>query len=190
MRSLGVPVVAFEPLQQNLDYLLMNVDANSGAAVEVLPIGLAAAPGVLSLYGAGTGASLIPHWAGTSGVLSNRISVNTLDNLIGGRFPGQRLTIKIDVEGAELTVLLGAVQTLCRSPAPRWLVEICLTENYPNGINPDYAAVFDRFFEHGYRCCSVEEGMRPVLRPDVERWARLGKRDFGYVSFYFERPAA
>lgn len=31
--------------------------------------------------------------------------------------------------------------------------------------------------------------MRPVTPLDVERWFTSGKRDFGYVSFFFEKSA-
>ena len=56
--------------------------------------------------------------------------VNTLDRLLEDRFLDQRLVIKIDVEGNEKALLLGASETLDRKPASAWLVEIGLTENF------------------------------------------------------------
>lgn len=150
MRSLDKHVVAIEPLRQNLDYLFANLEENHWTDVEVLPIGLAAKPGVVEIFGGGTGASLIPSWAGASKVLHNTIPINTLDNMLGARFNGRRLVIKIDVEGAELGVLHGAQRTLAMTPTPKWLIEICLTENHPEGLNPDYVEVFEALWGHGY----------------------------------------
>jgi FkbM family methyltransferase len=188
MRSLGKHVVAIEPLRQNLDFLFANLAANHWADVEVLPVGLAAKPGILEIYGGGTGASLIQNWAGASGVLRNTIPISTLDNVLGTRFDGRRLLVKIDVEGTELSVLIGAERTLVVSPNPKWLIEICLTEYHPNGVNPDFAKVFELFWAAGYAAYSVEAGLRPMTPADVERWLANLKRDFGYVSFLFEKP--
>jgi FkbM family methyltransferase len=187
MRSLNKHVVAIEPLRKNLDYLFANLAENRWTDVEVLPVGLAAEPGILEIYGGGTGASLIPNWAGASKVLRNTIPVNTLDNLLGTRFDGRRLFIKIDVEGGELDLLRGAQHALAMSPPAKWLVEICLTENHPDGCNPDFAEVFGALWERGYKACSVEAGLRPVTPADVERWFVNRKREFGYVSFFFEK---
>lgn len=188
MRSLGKYVVAIEPLRQNLDFLFANLAANRWTDVEVLPVGLAAKPGILEIYGGGTGASLIANWAGASGALHNTIPIGTLDNTLGARFDGRRLFIKIDVEGVELDVLHGARRTLALSPAPRWLIEICLTENHPDGCNPDFPKVFDLLWANGYTARSVEAGLRSVGPTDVERWFANRRRDFGYVSFFFEKP--
>lgn len=187
MRALDKHVVAIEPSRKNVEYLVVNLSENHWNDVEVLPVGLAANTGILELYGGGTGASLIPKWAGASRVLHSKIPINTLDNLLGTRFHGRRLVIKIDVEGAELDVLRGAQRTLAMTPTPKWLIEICLTENHPDGLNPDYVKVFKVLWEHGYSASSVEAGMRPVTLSDVERWFANRKRDFGYVSFFFEK---
>jgi FkbM family methyltransferase len=188
MRSLEKLVVAVEPSRQNLDQLFANLAENHWTDVEVLPLGLAAKPGILKIYGGGTAASLIPNWAGQSGVLHETIPVNTLDNMLGTRFRGRRLLVKIDVEGVELDVLRGAEQTLALSPSPRWLIEICFTENYPGGCNPDFGKVFELLRGRGYSAYSVEAGLRPVTAGDIDRWLAKRKRDFGYVSFFFETP--
>jgi FkbM family methyltransferase len=185
-RSLNKHVLAAEPLAQNLDYLYANLELNGWKDVEVMPVGLSAKPGVTTLYGGGSGASLIPHWAGTSEVLRRTIPVSTLDVLVGERFRGRKLMIKIDVEGAEYEVLQGATKTLTSSPNPIWLLEICLTEHHPGGINPHFADIFNIFWSHGYEARTVGEQTRIVTSKDVERWVQNRKRDFGYVSYLFQ----
>jgi FkbM family methyltransferase len=188
MRSLGKHVVAIEPLRQNLDVLVANLSENRWTDVEVLPVGLAAQPGILEIYGGGTGASLIANWSGMSEVLHARIPINTLDNMLGNRFDGRRLVIKIDVEGAELDVLRGARRTLAMTPAPKWMVEICLTEHHPDGFNPQYVEVFEQLFARGYSAHSIEADMRPVTLADVKRWFAGRQREFGLINFFFQKP--
>jgi hypothetical protein len=53
--------------------------------------------------------------------------------------------IKVDVEGNENSLLLGASETLDRKPAPAWMIEIGLTENFADSINPHYIEIFEIF---------------------------------------------
>jgi FkbM family methyltransferase len=186
-RQHGKRVVAIEPGQQNLDLLFRNIRANGWDDVEVFPVGLAEQPGLGTLYGDGTGASFVARWAGVSEAWQRTIPLTTLDVLLAGRFRGQRLLIKVDVEGAEHAALAGANETLARRPAPVWLVEVCFSENFPKGINPHFRAVFERYWAAGYSASSLEAA-RPVLPEDVGRWTRNGRRDFGYVSYIFQAP--
>ena len=58
-------VVAFEPIDLNLKYLLKNLKANGWENdAEVFPLALTEKAGIVTIYGGGTGASLIPGWAG------------------------------------------------------------------------------------------------------------------------------
>jgi FkbM family methyltransferase len=187
-RSHGVHTVAVEPLAGNLKLLYTNLRANAWPDVEVFPVALAERPGLLELYGTSTGASLLPGWAGISRGSVRLVPVSTLDNLLSTRFAGQRMLVKIDVEGVEHQVLRGAEQTLARQPSPRWLVEVCLTENQP-GINPHFREVFDAFWKHGYRAESVEE-RREITRADVDEWITTGRRTFGSYNVLFMRDAS
>jgi FkbM family methyltransferase len=149
-------VIAVEPLPRNLEYLYANLRANGFEDVEVFPVGLAQAAGLATLFGGSTGASLIRGWADAPAPLQRTIPLSTLDTLLGDRFAGQRLLIKIDVEGAELGVLRGAARTLSRVPAPAWMVEISRGELHPDGVNADLHAVFQLFDEAGYVASSIE----------------------------------
>ena len=187
-RSLGYRVVALEPSSQNLDVLFGNLLMNNWRDVEVLPVGAGAEPGLATLYGSGTGASLITRWAGASEATAQTVPLSTLDALLAGRFPGERLLIKIDVEGAEHAVLQGAAALLARRPRPAWLIEICLTENHPAGVNPHFAAVFEVFRRAGYAARSVDAPDREITADVIDRWVAARKRDFGYVSYLFTDP--
>jgi FkbM family methyltransferase len=188
-RQHGTPVVAIEPAAHNLDLLFRNLRANAFDDVEVFPLGLAERPGLGTLYGDGTGASLLTRWAGISEVWQRTIPLSTVDVLLAGRWSGGHLLVKVDVEGAEQRVLAGARETLARRPAPVWLIEVCFSENFPSGINPHFRDVFERFWSAGYTATSLDAA-RTVSPEDVDRWLRDGRRDFGYVSYVFEAPAS
>ena len=186
-RARGADVVAIEPLPDNLSLLYANLEANGWSDVEVFPLGVSAAPRVATLYGGGTAASLVPKWAGTSDTFRRSIALSTLDIVLGGpRFSGREMLVKIDVEGGEYEVLLGAKETLSRTPKPKWLLEICLTELHPSGRNPHFQDIFELFWSQGYEAKSISAGNRVVTRDDVRRWVSTGRRDFGFVAYLFE----
>ena len=186
-RSLGKHVLAFEPMEQNLKFLYKNLDQNGWNDIEVWPLGLSSAPGILDLYGETTGASLIEGWAGCSKKWKRTVPVNTLDNILGTRFLGQNLFIKIDVEGAELKVLEGTKLTLARIPEPTWLVEVCLTENHPDGINPDFEKVFQLFSSYGYETRTADRELKFIGLDDVRNWVKNRQKSFGNHNYLFTK---
>ena len=185
-RQSGRNVVAVEPLPKNLSYLYANITANRWEDVEVFPVGVADSPGLAVLFGgSSTGASLIASWAGAVRSFRQTIPLSTLDILLGARFAGKKLLIKIDVEGAEYLTLLGASETLRQVQRPIWIVEICLNEYHPNGMNPNYMATFNTFWEHGYEARTADEHDTLVQRADVERWLQAGRCDSGTINYKF-----
>lgn len=168
--SLGRAVVAIEPLPANVAFLLANLDANGWSdRVEVFPVALGARHGILPLWGGGTGASLIPGWAGAGSAEVTRVPVLSLDRLLGHRLAGQRALVLVDVEGAELDLLAGAVETAARDPRPIWLVEIALSEHQPAAAtqNPKFGETFEWFFARGYAAVTADATARPVTSADV-----------------------
>jgi FkbM family methyltransferase len=186
-RSMNKRTVAIEPLYENLNYLYRNIASNSWSDVEVIPVGMSDQVGAAFLYGASTGASLVPNWAGASESLKQAIPLNTMDNFLAERFKESKLLIKVDVEGAEYETLLGAKELLARSVPATWLIEICFSENYNDGINPNFNKIFNLFWAQGFTAYSVNGGVKIVQPEDVLRWLRNGQRDFGYVSYLFEK---
>ncbi|MCD6401836.1 MAG: FkbM family methyltransferase [Anaerolineales bacterium] len=179
---MGKQVVAFEPMAENLRGLYRNLSENSWNDVEVWPLGLSDAPGLVTIYGYGTGASLVPEWAGSSTAFSRSISVSTLDILLDYRFKGERMFVKIDVEGAELRVLKGAKRVLQRTPKPAWLVEITLTENR-SSCNPQFTEIFEQFWTNGYEVFTADAARRKITKTDVKKWVASGKVDFGTYNY-------
>lgn len=188
----GVRVVAFEPQPRNLQSLYANINANGWQQLaEVFPLALSECAGLLTLYGAsGPSASLVRGWAGYSSRFRQVVPVSTLDNVIAGRFAGERLLIKIDVEGAEYPVLRGALGTLARRPAPAWLLEICLEEFHPDGANPDYLEIFRLFWSNGYRAFAIADPVRALEVVEVEQWwaeRHAGAGTFNYLFLAEDR---
>ena len=186
-RSKGLHCIAIEPNQANQTALLQNLSINQFTDVEVYPIALSGKPNLLPLFGGGEGASLEVNWGGMASTYSQLVPVNTLDNVVGERFAGLPMLIKVDVEGHEFEVLQGASQLFRREPAPDWLVEHGLTENFAGRMNPHFRELFELYWEHGYRSYTADEARREVTAEDVERWMSKGSRDFGYLNYFMTK---
>lgn len=187
-RSRGRHTIAIEPQQKNLSILYFNLRENLYNDVEVYPLGLSDQPGITVLYGAsGTSASLISGWSGGGGQrrrVCSTIPTTTLDILLGERFAGKRLLVKIDVEGAEYGVLSGAEKTI-REKRHTWLMEICLNEYHPSGLNPTYAATFELFWKNGYEARTANRESRIISPADIKRWVLARRADSGTFNYIF-----
>lgn len=186
-RSQGCKVIAIEPLQTNLKRLLTNLSLNGWGDTQVIPLGMSDTTGIVEIHGGGTGASLVGGWAGVTPLNKQLISVAPLDSFVNLSNTEGNVLVKIDVEGAELTVLRGAQKLLSRRPYPTWLVEICLTEHHPSGLNPNFLQTFETFWQSGYESFTADEANRPVLREDVQEWITARRRSFGSHNFLFRR---
>ena len=185
-RFLNKHVIAIEPSLENLEYLYRNLDSNGWNDVEVFPLGLSSRSSIAKMYGGGTSASLLSSWGGQSDSLQRTIALTTLDTLVGERFNGQKLMIKIDVEGVEYDVLKGAFKTLALVPNPVWHIEIGLTEHFPGGINPHFEDIFNLFWAHGYDAWTIGTDKRMVKPDDISRWIKNRQIDFGGYNYLFE----
>ncbi|MFB1489914.1 MULTISPECIES: FkbM family methyltransferase [unclassified Thiocapsa] len=102
-------IVAFEPHPGNRQVLAENLARNGCKNVEVVNCALAAEAGTMTLYGASVSASLQPDLLREG----TQVNVDTLDGFCA-RTGLEPMVVKIDVEGFELEVLRGAVETLSR----------------------------------------------------------------------------
>jgi FkbM family methyltransferase len=188
--SQGKAVVAVEPMRANLACMYRNLQANGWTqGVEVLPIALSDSPGIVEMYGSGTGASLIAGWAGAPGTVSEVVPCSTLDAIAGRRFEGRRLLILADVEGAELSLLKGAARVLRCDPAPVWMIEINVAEHHPGGtkFNPALVETFNFFWESGYEAWTAEVAPRRVNASEVEVAAKTHRDTLGVHNFIFRK---
>jgi FkbM family methyltransferase len=185
-RSEGKYAIAVEPQPRNLECLSASLLLNGWTDTEVYPLGLGPSYGLAILYGAsGPSASLLAGWATYSKRFQQTIPVTTLDALVGDRFTGKKLLIKIDVEGAEYGVLSGAKRTLTTLPRPTWMVEICLNEFHPAGLNPDYSATFEMFWTHGYEARTADRQNRLVTPTDIRDWIAAKRSSLKVFNYIF-----
>ena len=187
----GRRAYAFEPMETNVQTLLRNVRANGWAGeAEVFPLALGDRPGIVEIFGSGTGASLVKGWAGVSEKHVTLVPCNALDAVLGDRLAGRRLLVLVDIEGAERAMLEGATTLLEMEPRPTWMVEISVAEHQPHGvpINPHLAATFALFFDRGYSAYTADRAVRPVEREEVETVARTGVDTLRTHNFLFVAP--
>lgn len=167
--SMGIPVIAFEPMQRNLRYLCKNIKDNGWENVEIFPLALSNKVDILDIYGADTGASLIRGWAGIDENFKSLVPCSTMNIILNTRLKEKKALILVDIEGAERLMLEGANLILTNKPKPIWVVEIVTSENQPNGIksNPSFLSTFQLFFQNGYRAFNANYDMHEVTVEDI-----------------------
>jgi FkbM family methyltransferase len=180
-------VVAFEPFPQNVNLLLRNIQLNGWSeAIEVFPLALGSQPGVIEIWGGGTGASLLKGWAGQAD-RSTLVPISTLDIVLGNRFHGAKCLIITDIEGAELQMLRGATKMLQNQPKPIWMVEVSINEHQPAGvtINPNLLDTFKLFDAAGYGAFVADATERPVTLEEVSKVFQTGVDTLMTHNFIF-----
>jgi FkbM family methyltransferase len=171
-RARGHFTIAVEPLPSNLKFLYRNLSINELTDVEVFPVGLGARPAVREIFGFSDVASFVQNWNRGAEIHSEMVPISTLDILIGDRFAGQRLFIKMDIEGYEFEALQGAKLILKRTPQPIWMVEILCTNPRTKALNPYYQTIFRTFWANGYRAYIASSGLSEVDEATVESWTK------------------
>lgn len=188
-RHAGKYLLAVEPLPLNLRYLLKNLWANGGDRdTEVYPVAVTDAPRVVALFGANTGASLVPGWAGAPTHTTTLVPGTTIDHITGTRFYGRRCLVIMDVEGAEFTALCSGTLLLDQEPSPVWLIEIVKEGNTADRtVNPHLLETFDLFWSRGYHAVSVADTARTITRDEIARIAAGGVDGIPTYNFVFRK---
>ena len=186
--KMGKYVVAAEPHPLNLQCIYQNLQRNDLARqCEVHAVAVSSEQGVADLFGGQQGGSLQKGWSGIESNYRNIVFVSTLDRLLEDRFLSKKLAIKVDVEGNEYPLLLGARATLDRTIPPVWMVEIGLTENFAGSVNPHFRDIFEIFWTHGYQASSASLPDRQIAPGDVDRWISERKTDFADINYRFTK---
>jgi len=181
-------VIAFEPIELNLKYLLRNIKANEWQSnSEILPIALSNKVGIVEIYGGGVGASLIKGWAGTPQSYSTLVPCSTMNNILGDRLAGEKVFVIVDIEGAENMMLEGASKLLDMNPKPIWLVEISGEEHQPKGtkINPNLLETFEKFWSKGYESITADQLVRKITKEEIEKIMQTQIDTLGTHNFIF-----
>jgi FkbM family methyltransferase len=168
-------VWAVEPAGLALDALTANLALNPDLPVEVQPVALGDHDGAVEIH---TFAGL-PHGhastspLGRSDWVAQSVPQVTVDRLLD-EGPGVPVLVKLDVEGAELSVLRGAAELLGADPPPIWMMEV----NYETAGAFDYEPrdLLSPLPEHGryttYRV--TDSGLRleddPSAAPHGATW--------------------
>ena len=184
----GKKVIAFEPMELNIQYLLRNIKANEWQKnCEIMPIAVSNEVGIIEIYGGGTGASLVKGWAGTAESYKTLVPCSTVDNILGNRLEGQKVFVIVDIEGAENMMLEGATKLLDMYPKPIWLIEISGEEHQPQGIkiNPNLLATFEKFWSRGYESVSADHLLRKISKEEVRHILENQLDTLGTHNFLF-----
>jgi len=144
-------VVAVEPVESTHAVLTRNIALN-GSHVTPVRVGVSDAPGSASIQvpQAMAGAASLHLSREYDDELTETIALTTLDAL-ADEFRIEPDVIKIDVEGAELLVLRGGVETLKRN-RPAVLAEMLRIHSAPFGYHPN--EIIDLMDSLSYRCFS------------------------------------
>ena len=149
-------VIAFEPSPRERAHLVAHVRLNRCANVTVEPVALGDSEGEADLFvvdSSETGCnSLRPGAIGPGHTV--RVGLRTLDEYAKGSGLDRVDVIKMDVEGAELSVLRGA-RSLFRTMRPVLLCEIEEARTEPWGYGG--RAIIDLLSEWQYDCFAIGE---------------------------------
>jgi FkbM family methyltransferase len=184
--SMGKKVIAFEPINRNLRLLYKNITINGWDNIEVYPLALSNSTGLVEIYGADTGASLVKGWAGISENFKTFTPSSTLDLTLDSRLLGEKVLLIVDVEGSERLLLDGAVRLLKNTPKPIWMIEIMFDEHQPvnSSYNSGFKDIFDLFFSYGYDAYTVAETSELITTHDLDAHIN-GQKRFKSHNFLF-----
>ena len=156
-RAIGARGYALEPVPETFGRLLANVRLNGiEQRVVCLNVGAAAESGFLQFT---TGLDTTNHAvaAGDERVATTRVATSTLDEILKGESPA---LIKIDVEGYETPVLLGAPETLGNAALHSVILEL-------NGSGRRYgfseARILAMLFDRGFKAYTYDPFDRRLI---------------------------
>ncbi|TSC77076.1 MAG: FkbM family methyltransferase [Parcubacteria group bacterium Gr01-1014_31] len=184
-------VYAFEPEPNNLRALTANVRRSGLRNITIVPAAVASVSGTLSLH-------LSPVNPGDHRIMpaENKrrtvpVAAVSLDAYFHDK-PGSIKVMKIDVQGAELSVL-GGMTKLLADPA-RTVDLAMMIEYWPYGLRrarEEPAALLHRLVEAGFTLSRIDERQQGLIsRTPSELSAEVGEEFSGYVDLICRRTTA
>ncbi len=177
-------VYTVEPDKSNLKFIKKNIQNNGFDNIEVLPCAAGATSGTreFHLYGEG---NLDSFYARPDLPALETVTVDTvrLDDVVKCKVD----FVKIDVEGAEIEVLLGMDDILASNPDIRLIVEFNPSCLQSAGYPPEELPRF--LMERGFALSTIDKaGCTPL---DMDRAILIAERKlskrFGHVDIFAER---
>jgi FkbM family methyltransferase len=162
--SMGKKAVAFEPTDQNLQFLLRNIRENGWQdSAEVYPFAVTSKPGIIEIYGGPMGASAVADFGNISRNTSRLVPAFTVDSIVANRFAQKRSLLWIDVDGFEEHVILGAGSFLSQALKPIVGMEIT-TEFSPDRAEAEKSRdrIFNFLWNLGYESWVIDTKMKQV----------------------------
>lgn len=153
-------VLSFEPEPINCEWITRSIDANNYKCITLFQMALSDSDGKADLYiGEKSGFHSLISIAGNAG---QKITViqKRLDTILSENKISKVDLIKIDVEGAELQVLKGAVETIKQNNN----LKIILDLHPQKGV--DIYEIYDFLLQHGYKLYRIGKEMTPIKDTD------------------------
>ncbi len=156
-------VTGFEPSPKTFSRLVENLALTPYKNYEVRNIGISDTKGYLNLNLCEDGFDAWDSFADSSSTNAVKVPVSTLDDELAGTDMNKIALVKIDVEGWEKFVLLGAQQFLTNY-SPTLLIEF--TEQNAQAAGYDIGEIYDIMVKWGYQWYEIHNG---VLLPSPKK---------------------
>lgn len=158
-------VVAIEPSLRERTRLEKHLRVNRSSNVELVPCAAGEASGEAELYvvnGFEDGCNSLKPPAIPEPVASQRVRVRRLDDILSELAISKVDLIKLDAEGAELSVLYGAMKLLNCSPRPAMLVEVQDTRTKPWGYEAREILQFLMRMDYQWFAIAAKGALLPI----------------------------
>jgi len=184
-RNMGVRSIAIEPIPINQNILKRNLIENNWDQNVILhSVACGNSDENVTIYGEGTGASIIKGWAQNPSRLKHVVPMKKLDNILSNEKVTTKSVILIDVEGFEFDVLHGAQNMLGSKDKPVIMLESGLTDHRAEGgLNLNFLEIFKFIIKNGYRVFSVEDINFEITEELIKKNIEQNKDQLGTHNF-------
>ena len=184
-RNMGVRSIAIEPIPVNQNILKRNLIENNWDQNVILhSVACGNSDENVTIYGEGTGASIIKGWAQNPSRLKHVVPMKKLDNILSNEKVTTKSVILIDVEGFEFDVLHGAQNILGSKDKPVIMLESGLTDHRTEGgLNLNFLEIFKFIIKNGYRVFSVEDINFEITQELIKKNIEQNKDQLGTHNF-------